>query len=185
MSYLNRLIAATSILAVALAAIIIFWTVPTVRSINVLNGQIADARARLEFQYANRQVLRKILADLERLAADLPTLRSLAVPEGSELALVTAIEKRADERGLNHTLQISQPAEQKNATYDRELGVDLAVKGSFSSIAAFIEDLERLPQVFLSPRLSITVNREGGSELEARYHAAVSWPGVNGIKLQP
>lgn len=173
----RRLAATITVLAIASTLIALLVVIPTARTIRALNQTISENRARLEFQYANRQIIRKILNDLERLHQDLPTLRSLAVPEGSELDLVTAVEKTADARNLTHELRLLKPTGAPRAGYARTLGIQITVDGSFDHIAAFVEDLERLPQVFLHPRATITAVRTNtSSNTRAVFNADLSWP---------
>ena len=173
---LRRLLILDIILLLGVATKIALWIIPDLQRNNELNARITASLARLEYRYANRQILRRILGDLERLRDELPTLRRLAVPEGQELGTVTTIEELAERHALTHELRLTQPTAAKPSGYERELGVEITTKGSFQETARFLEDLERLPQVFLKPRLTITARSEDGKTIEARYAAALSWP---------
>lgn len=173
-----RLAVTTGVLSAGVLVMLFFGVLRPLSEIKTLNLAIAQDRTNLEFRYANRQVLRKILADLESLSDELPVLRAVYLNEGSELEFVQQIEAAAQTLSLEHRLSLTQPPETTPATYARRLGVDIRIKGPFRSLARFIEELERLPLVTLDPALLITHQRDTGT-VEAAYHVAVPWPRIS------
>lgn len=172
---LTRLIISNAALFVAIALLAALHTVPTARSVRRHSQAIAEARASLEYRYANRHLLRKILEDVDELTAALPALRAIAVPEGTELNLVREIERLAGTHGVTQKLRPLPQPESGPTDYRRQLGLEITATGDFRALAAFLEDVERLPHAFLKPRIAFTTAKDG-AVTTLQYSASVSWP---------
>lgn len=169
----------TIALALAIGALSLFYLLPTFRAVRALHQTIAEERAILEFRYANRQALRRILVDVERLYRELPTLHKLAVPEGTELAFIREIEARAARSSLTPEIRVDQPADKGPAGYARRMRFTVTATGAFPNIGTFVEDLERLPNVFLDPSITVTAGGDREQGVRIMYQADISWPRVS------
>lgn len=172
----KRIAISNIVLALSIGALSLFYLLPTFRDVRKLHQTISEERAILEFRYANRQALRHILENVERLYGELPALRALAVPEGTELAFIKEIETRAARSGLTPEIRVDQPTEKGPAGYGRRMRITVSAAGPFTGIGTFVEDLERLPNVFLEPTITVTASGDHGETARIVYQADVSWP---------
>lgn len=159
------------------AFIIVFLIVPTIRDILKLNVLIREERAGLESRYARRHTVRTAIEFVDAIKRELPALRSITVPAGEEIALVSAIESVADRTGVTQEIKLTPPTESDASGANRKLGIDITVRGNALAIGRFLEELERLPPAFLDEILTINRGPQSDSpEGIATLKASVAWP---------
>lgn len=175
----NRVAIAIAIFGGLAAAIVVFLIIPTIRDILKLNVLIREERTGLETRYARRHTVRTAIDYVEQIKRELPALRSITVPAGTEIDLVSAVEAIAERTGVSQEIKLNPPAEAGGNGRDRRLGIEVTLRGNALAVGRFLEELERLPPAFLD--LILTINRGPQSdtpEVIATLKASVAWPEI-------
>lgn len=97
---------------------------------------------KLAAQYKAGSNLDKTQADYSSIAAHIPEAKDLFTKSGQELKLITDLEKLAAAHNLTQKLNLS-PATVKYSDQLEALTLELALKGSFNDLVAYLEDLAK------------------------------------------
>ncbi|MBI2050725.1 MAG: type 4a pilus biogenesis protein PilO [Parcubacteria group bacterium] len=140
----NRFMISTiafALLLVALAALIIF---PSYREIKVINQQVLEERMRLEKLYTQGQLQKAVQQNYESIKQEIGFLDEVMLAEREELAYITAVERVAEEAGVELDLAIGDAKRVPDQRFS-ELGFTLTARGDWEQLVRFVGRLESLP----------------------------------------
>lgn len=113
-----------------------------------------------------------------RIISLIAGLRTMVVPEKTELALINDFEALAARAGVKINIRLTPPPSGTPGTYyERLLGVDVSLEGDPREIGAFIEELERRDLVLGIRTFGVTASPNlSGGKISAALSGVVSWP---------
>lgn len=113
-----------------------------------------------------------------RIISLIAGLRTMVVPEKTELALINDFEALAARAGVKIDIRLTPPPSGTPGTYyERLLGVDISLEGDPRAVGSFIEEVERRDLVLGVKTFGVTAasNLTGGA-VSATLSGVVSWP---------
>lgn len=116
--------------------------------------------------------------DARRIITLAPALKTIAVPEKTELAFITALEELAAAHAITINIRLSPPPAGSDAKgYERFLGVDLALAGDARAVGRFLAALEAEDAVAIVKTFSVNAASGGApGAVTAELSAHVAWP---------
>ncbi len=187
-----RMIAVIGTLGTLSLALLFAVALPTAFAIRGLVGNIADAQSQIDARYGLRRYVRASTSTLNSTKQRLASLSTVALQEGHELDLITAIEKAAGAANVTQTLNLEMANQKQLSPWEREVPLNLAVKGSYPDVLRFLNAIERLPQEVVFDVIAITGSQNTTpGDVTATFNGVVYWQGQNappfvrGIQLSP
>ncbi|MFA6410369.1 MAG: type 4a pilus biogenesis protein PilO [Candidatus Buchananbacteria bacterium] len=143
--------------------IIYLIILPTVKDILEINKLVYAERVDLEKKYERGQLLRKTIEDFQKIKPQENRLISVFVIESKELEFITTLEKISNTQQLDQKIYLKSAVKTKDKEeiYD-SLPVEIAIKGNFTGILKYLNDLEKLNYYFNIS--TINIGTEDGSE---------------------
>lgn len=144
---------------------------PSVRNMNTIGSSIREIQQELEDDYTETQAMRRTLRELETVHEEIAMYKSMAMPIGDELAVITELERLAEEHALAQTLGATyQP------TPDKEVGLpyykfSIVLNGTFDNIFSYIQTVEARPYYVLIN--SIDLAKSGEDKATLRFDARI------------
>ena len=160
------------LVAAAIVVIALFIVLPSYRNIVAIEREIATSKAQMEQEYQRTRFLRRSLQELEVVKQETQRFAESAFPRGSELSVVSTLQRLAEERGLVQEVRVLS----EDAT--GQLRLSFVHTGSFADHVAYLRALEQLPYYVILPRLTwqMTGTQEDGTPIlrlsfDARIYA--------------
>lgn len=183
MVFRQRLIVSSVTLAVLAVAVLGAVGIPSALSIRKYVTKISQEQEKIDALYALRRYIRNSAAGIADTKVRLGALSSFSLLEGQELAFVTAIEKAAENAGVEHVLTLETANQKDVTTWEREIPLRLQVSGDFPKVLAFMNAAERLPYVMLLDGVQVIAQRSGAGDRNGRVDATftgnISWIAQN------
>jgi len=165
------------LLFTGLIAYFIIW--PTVRDIRKISQSIYLERLDLEKKYQRGQLLRKTLADFEKIKPEREKLTSIFITEGKELDFITTLEKVALINNVNQEIKLKAEEKIKNGEGAKSyLTTPLAVNisGNFIDVLKYLNSLQMLRYYFNIANFSLSsasANNNVTGEVKASFEGEV------------
>ena len=140
----NRFFISAIIFGVLALVIAVLVAYPALREIRTINRQVYEERVRLEKLYVKGQLQKKVRENYARIEGSIGFLDEILLQENNELPYIAAVEQAASDAGAELKINIGERKRQPNELIS-SLRFNLEVKGSWESIARFLESLEKMP----------------------------------------
>ncbi len=163
----HKLVLILGLVGLSLAAIGWFIIVPTLRDIQSITGAIQEQRNSIEEKYQRGQLLRKLVEDFKKIGPDKDRLNAAFIQPGGELDFIIGLERLAASREVDFDPQREKADAKARAD---SFPLTLKLRGTFSQLLSYLQDLERLPAYFNVSSLQLNAGPDG--TIEAVAHGA-------------
>ncbi len=134
---------------------------PSVRSMNGIGSDIRIIQQELEEDYTETQAMRRTLRELDTVQEEIEMYRSMAMPVGDELAVITELEHLAAEHALKQTLgAVYQPTPDPSVELPY-YNFTIVLNGPFQDVFSYIQTIEARPYYVLIDSMTLSKSSEG------------------------
>jgi hypothetical protein len=155
---LNTAIAVAALSTAAALGLAFFVALPAYRDSVQTGEKLVVTESQVQAQYNSRKKLSETTERIKSARQILKELQAQFLPNGSELELITAVEKIGDDQGVVTRLTMSPGGGVAGLTeYDKNFA--LSIKGPYAKVLDALVDFERLP--FLASYDSLTLDSGG------------------------
>lgn len=145
---------------------------PSWRDLPRVRQELAERRGQLE-AWSNPSRGAGEQQERERkLAEAAAALRRVGAPAGGALEVIVGLERAAEARGVTQRLQLGDPEPIGRSSWQRSQ-VNLEAIGRFGDVAAFVDDLRRLP--WLLDVTQIGIRRDAEGNVRAALAGTLLW----------
>ncbi|MFA6215697.1 MAG: hypothetical protein WC768_03955 [Patescibacteria group bacterium] len=127
--------------------VIYFVILPTVNDIKKISSDIYAERIDLEKKYQRGQLLKKTIADFEKIKPQKDRLSSIFIVSGNELKFITDLEEIAALHKLTQNLNL-QPIKNLEDGSFYSSPLEIKTLGGFTETLKYLKDLEKLTYYF-------------------------------------
>lgn len=145
-----------ALVTLGLGTIAWFIIIPTLRDIRQITHAIQEQRNEIEEKYQRGQLLHKLVDDFKQISPDKDRLATAMIAPGGELDFLITLEQLA----LRH--EVDFDPQRQPPTQPDTFPLQLTLRGSFSQLMQYLQDIERLPTYFNVRNLQI-VSDTGGN----------------------
>lgn len=193
----KRILMAIGVLAAANLLLLGAGAIPAVLSINQYAARIAEEHEKLDTQYALRLFMRDSASKLSSAVSRLKALSAFAVPQGGELAFITALERAAETSGVSQRIALETVNQKDLSPWEREIPLRLDFSGTYPQVLRHLNAIERLPYGIVVTGIDVAAPRSLGDRnpqglTDVTVSATVYWQsedapdfvrGVNGVAV--
>lgn len=160
----HKLVIILGLVGLSLAAIGCFIIVPTLRDIQAITVAIQEQRDVIEEKYQRGQLLRKLVEDFRKIGPEKDRLDAAFIQPGGELDFIIGLERLAASREVDFDPQrVKADAKARADSFP----LTLKLRGSFSQLLSYLQDVERLPTYFNVSALQLNAGPDGTIEATA------------------
>ena len=161
----QKIIVAVVIVLILSGIISYFVVIPTINDIKKISNDVYLERLDLEKKYLKGQLLKKTMADFEKIQPEKNKLLGVFINEGKELDFITALEKISNQHNLEQTLKLGSKQDQGSSLY-YILPLEITIKGKFSNTLKYLRDLERLNYYYNINAITTSVAQKNSLDSE-------------------
>lgn len=155
------IICISTVVLIVLAVVII----PSMSKIKTLETDIRQIQQELDGRYERTKRLRRSLRELSEIKVQVQKFKDAKIERGSELAIITQLEKLADKHTINQTLNVSFSSNAYTFSFLNH--------GSFSDQIAYLKALEQLPYYVEIKQISWNKQNNSGEKITTRFDAKI------------
>jgi len=176
----KRIIVTTVVLMLLTVATGAAVAIPSVFKIRSLTQAMFDQQAEIERRYILRNYVKNTLTDIDTAHAQLESIQSTYIREGEELTFIQDMEHAASITGVTQELSLETVNQIEITLWEREIPLKVKVKGPFTQINAWLNEVEHLGYYVIFNTMSFTAFRTGGMQdlhgtVEASFSGSVFW----------
>lgn len=144
-----------------------FVIIPTILDIKHISNSVYAERVDLEKKYLRGQLLKKAVADFDKIKPQENRLNNVFIKAGDELNFVTSIENLATANNVEQNIRLNA-SRQAESAFLSSLPIELTAIGDFSNILGFTKSIESLPFYFNADALTLesTYNPKNPEEVK-------------------
>ncbi|MDD2807066.1 MAG: type 4a pilus biogenesis protein PilO [Patescibacteria group bacterium] len=141
--------------------------IPTISDIKQISNSVFAERVDLEKKYLRGQLLKKTVADFEKIKPQQDRLNNVFIEAGNELNFVTAIETLAADNGIEQNIRLNA-SRQNESAFISSLPIEITAIGNFDNVLNFTSAIEKLPFYFNSAAMTLESTNSTANQDEVK-----------------